>query len=127
MTTSFPSYDYYNEEKIMKIQEKIQNEIGSKELKKKLHLMRQSIVHLSSSKNNRNFIIDGVNLNEKSAKNDEDIIKNEENENIDESKIYLKNNSKSENVENTYINKYRRIKRIKELYDSFDDDEYEDE
>ena len=127
MTTSFPSYDYYNEDKIIKIQENIQNEIGSKELKKKLHLMRQSIVHLSSSKNNRNFIIDGVNLNEKSAKNDEDIIKNEENENIDESKIYLKNNSKSENVENTYINKYRRIKRIKELYDSFDDDEYEDE
>ena len=125
-SSNIPSYDYYNDKKIIKIKENIQNEIGSKELKKKLHLMRQSIIQLNSSKDNRKLIIDGGNLNEKSTKIKEDT-KNEENENNDESRIYLKNNSKKENEENNNIDKNRRIKRIKELYDSFDDEEYEDD
>ena len=57
--TNFTTYDYYyrNDKKFMKFKENIRNEIGSKELKKKIFLMKKTINHSHSSKDLQNLIL----------------------------------------------------------------------
>ena len=132
--TNFSSYYYYykNDKKFFKIKENISNEISSKELKKKICLMKKSIIQSHSSKDLQNIIYGNEEIPEAKIVENNRNVKNNINENNDESQICLKNATKFENNEekNKEINnrdKYRNIKRIKELYDSFDDEEYEDD
>ena len=128
-TSNFNSFEYFkNNAKIMKINENIENEIGSKELKKKLKLMKKSI--RKSSKNLKKLI----RLEESPSEFDElqkiqgELTKRiqEKIQNKEESNTCLKSNM-DDGENNKGIDKNRRIKRIKELYDSFDDEEYEDD
>ena len=135
------TFDYYkNDLKIMKINENIKNEIGSKELRKRLNLMKQSMINMSSGnmkdpelKKELSEIKEEIRIEENRNQKNSKIFEN--NNNNDESQLCLKNISKimdnEENKNNTDIknttNKYRKIRRIKELYDSFDDEEYENE
>ena len=52
VNANFNSYDYFdkNDKKVIKIKENIRNEIGSKELRKKIHLMKQAIIQFHDSK-----------------------------------------------------------------------------
>ena len=135
------TFDYYkNYLKIEKINENIKNEMGSKELKKKLNLMKQSMINMNSGnikesevKKELSEIKEEIKIEENRNEKNSKIFEN--NNNNDESQLYLKNISKimdnEENKNNNDIsntaNKYRKIKRIKELFDSFDDEEYENE
>ena len=139
----FGSFEYFkNDKKIMKINENIKNEIGSKELRKKINLMKQSMINMNNTNNiNSNDKQDELPEKKGNEKNENEQNRNEKNSKIfennnnnDESQICLKNISKIMDNEdnnndkyiNNTINKHRKIKRIKELYDSFDDEEYED-
>ena len=128
--TNIQSYDYYkNNEKIFRLNENIKNELESKELKKKVNLMKKTIIqYTNSSQDLKNLLaeeISGPKLKKseikkkKEIKNDIDIIQKECEENAE---VNIKNKSIEIKKE-----KYRKLKRIKELFDSFDDEEYEEE
>ena len=126
--TNINNMDYFqNNLKILQLNEHIQNEIDSYELKKKIKLMKKSI--LIQRKSTKKLIIEEENisqLEDNENVNDNINIKNKEiiSEKKEESQSCLKKGI-DDNI--NHKDKYRRLKRIKELYDSFDDEEYEDD
>lgn len=125
------SFDYFkNNVKIMKINENIQNEISSKEIKKKINLMTRSIIR-RTSKNLKNLIIEEESKSqldelEKIQRTISKRLK-EEIENEEQSNACLKIDINDGNTSNKNIDKNRKIKRVKDLYDSLDDDENEED
>ena len=119
------NYDYYNDiEKLFKINENIQNELESKELEKKVNLMKKTIVQSDTS--------DLI----KMLCEEEDISSENENkkkmnlENNDSHNKYVEKSSEisiDEKNSHKKYEKYRKLKRIKGVYDSFDDEEYEEQ
>ena len=142
------NYDYYdNNEKLFKINEKINNELGVLQLKKKVHRMRKSIIKLTNSTKD---LISGANENRNSShvkKSDykksytkinsvltSNVTKINKSENINKtenSQTGLKETSEinedEKNKNKKYDEKYRKIEQVKVLFDSFDDEEYEEE
>ena len=140
MQNSYNDLDYYKDNnKMMKINEHIKNEIGSIELKKKINLMRKSLnlYHNPIELNNLVFNENNLDNNEEEEKKLLNISKkykeNAEENNI--SHISVKSKTKTindidNNSNNDFINSIdqdRRLIRKKELYDSFDDEECDDE
>jgi hypothetical protein len=123
-------FNYYNNnEKMFKMNQKIQNEIDSMQLKKKVNLMRKTIIQITSSKELKQFImengfqIDEIDKIEKSSNE-----KNDAEDNKEESNACLKNKSNlNEEEKISTKDKYRKLKRKKEIYDSLSDEEYENE
>ena len=149
---SMQSYDYYNNnEKLLKINEKINNELGVLQLKKKVKNMRKSIIKFTSSEKNMIKNIIDEETNSRFRKSDfikSDLKKNNiRNSNITSNiqKNYKSENSnKNENSQEglketsaictdekmnkqKYDEKYRKIEQVKVLFDSFDDEEYDEE
>ena len=140
-------FDFYNNNeqlRIMKMNQHIQNEIDSKELKKKLKNMKKSMIQktLILLENDLKNIIEEESPSQ--IEKTENIVDNNnkskskiETEIADESQSILKSKSKlteegEENEENEENKKkenvnVRGLKRIKNLYDSLDDEEFEDE
>mgnify|MGYP002624066407 CR=1 FL=1 len=121
---------YYNNIKMFKMNQKIQNEIDSLELKKKVSQMRKTIIQISSSQDLKQFIGEEndfqTDMNEKPETHTSQKEDNEDNK--EESNTCLKNKSNLNNEEKISIkDKYRKLKRKKEIYDSLSDEEYEDE
>jgi len=127
-------FNYYNNNlQMLKINQKIQNEIDSMELKKKVNLMRKTIIQIQSSKDLKDIIEEenGFQIEENNKKERFSIAKNETEDNKEdkeESNACLKNKSNlNEEEKITIKDKYRKLKRKKEIYDSLSDEEYEDE
>ena len=131
--------NFNNNEKLFKINENIQNELDSKELKKKITLMKKSLIQNNSSKELK-ILLNEEKINSKLKKTDIKKSKNkiskisDNNDNNDDNEIPQKNqqdNSKVSIEEKSFINKnyekFRKLKRVKEIYDSFDDEEYEED
>ena len=197
MMDNTQSFDYFdNNERLLRINEKIQNELETLALKKKVNLMKKTIINLNSSKdiinllsesdetqsfkksdfkksnikksNIKKSLINKSNINKslinksninKSLINKSNINKsnihksNIYKSNINKSNIYKSNINKSNknillditensqnnlkekseiivdnnNSKNKYDEKFRKLERIKEIFDSFDDEEYEEE
>ena len=128
--TNINCLDYYNDiGKIYKISENIQNEMESKELQKRINLMKKTLVQNNDLEDLKKFISDEETPDYLSKENTE-IRKNKlENtiiiqNNLDEKK---KENSSDIKQMDNKIENYRKLKRTKEIYDSFDDEEYEEE
>ena len=124
----FNKFDYYKDSnKVMKISENIQNELDSKQLKKKLNLMKKSIILLEKPNFLDNFLEEEENnlskIEEQEKEENTKIEEKEVNINIDNSEIKLQNIIKQNKKAKSEI--FRQLKRTKELYDSFDDEEYE--
>ena len=129
--TNINCLDYYNDiGKIFKINENIQNELESKELQKKVNLMKKTLVQFNDVENLQKIIsneegpsssskekteIKNTNLLEKVA-----TIQNKSTEKKSEIKSDIKDMDKKDE-------KNRKLKRTKEIYDSFDDEEYEED
>ena len=130
--TNFSNYNYFNNMKMMKLNQHIQNELDSMELKRKVKIMKKTIVQLKSS-NDLKYIIEEENFSqtedkEKSENTNKDINENnEKKENKDESNLCLKEKKIDKDEKHLIKDKGRILKRTKEIYDSFDDEEYEDE
>ena len=131
--TNIEQFDYFNNnKKLYEINENIQKELELKELKKKVNLMKKTITrhhnsqdlenNLNEEKTHSKFkkseIIKNCNKTTKISENN--IIQKKKEENLgigNEEKSFIKNNKEN----------FRELKRIKEIYDSFDDEEYEEE
>ena len=130
-STNINQYDYYNDnKKVFKINENITKEFESKELKKKVNLMKKTLIQNSSNQDLEKLLAEDEKIITKLKKSEikknndeiiEEIIGKNKKEIEENSQISLKSNS--ENKEE----KFRNIKRIKEIFDSFDDEEYEDD
>ena len=130
-STNIQKYEYYkNNEKLLKLNENIQNELESKELKKIVNFMKKTIIQ-----NNENDILDIIEEKDKKTsklkkseiKKKDELLFDKKNE---KNQKYFENNFKMslEDKSPTKIKeKYRKLKRIKEIYDSFDDEEYEED
>ena len=128
--TNINCLDYYNDiGKMFKISENIQNEIESKELQKKVNLMRRTLVQLNVSEDVKKFMSDEETPTYLSKEKAEIKINKLENTNIiqkqfDEKKSEIRSDIKNMDKKNE---SYRKLKRTKEIYDSFDDEEYEED
>ena len=130
--TNIQQYDYYNNnQKVYKINENIQNELESKELKKKVNLMKKTIIQSTSTKDLEKLLEEDDKGPSKLKKSE--IKKNKEKllEKIDKMNKESKESSKiSISIKSNLDKKderHRKLKRIKEIFDSFDDEEYEEE
>ena len=128
---SLNNFDFINNNnkiKLMKMNQNIQKAIDSKQLKKRIKLMKKSIILFQKE---LNFEDD----EDYKIKRTEDLVdknksKFKEEENDEENQTYIKSKSKLiEEEENNGDNKknFRSLKRVNELYDSLDDEEYEDQ
>ena len=123
----FGNMDYYqNNLKMFQINEHIQNEIDSLELKKKVKRMKKSIIKKSSKKLVIEEEISSQLKTNENIKDNINLKSRDENESKDGSHLCLKKESDDKNNINTN-DKFRRLKKLKQLYDSFDDEEYEDD
>ena len=129
--TNINCLDYYNDiGKIFKINENIQNELESKELQKKVNLMKKTLVQFNDVENLQKIISDEENpapsskekTKIKNTKLLEKVatIQNKSTEKKSEIKSDIKDMDKKDE-------KNRKLKRTKEIYDSFDDEEYEED
>ena len=137
---SYNDLDYYKDNnKMMKINEHIKNEIGSIELRKKINLMRKSIISFHNPIELNKLLFNENNLDNNEEKEKESLnISKKYKEKVEEnntSHISYKNKSKiidytDNNSNNNFIKSIdqdRRLIRKRELYDSFDDEECHDE
>ena len=129
-TQSNLCYEYYNNiGKFLKINENIQNEMESKELKKKVNLMKKSIVQFHISKDLKEILSEDevTNPSKKEENRKSKLIDN--NEDISQINFLEKSSEISNNEKNKMkkVEAHRKLVRKKELYDSFDDEEYEDQ
>ena len=128
--TNIKQYDYYNDnDKLFRINENIQNELESKELRKKVNNMKRTIIQSTSTKDLEKLLgeedkksskLKKSEIRKKQDKNIE-IIDKSQKDFVDNSHISLKSNLEKKD------DKYRKLKRIKEIFDSFDDEEYEED
>jgi len=127
-------YDNKDKLKIIEMNQNIQNELGSKELKKKVKQMKKVIIENSIIEFQRDFGIQELieeqnsikieqseNMKSKIAESENDIQQKYQISNIQ----LIEEENKIENIKNK--ERFRFIKRRKELYDSFDDEEFEDQ
>ena len=125
-------FNYYNNNaKMFKINQKIQNEIESRQLKKKVNFMRKSIIQITSNKDLKKFVSDqesGSQIEENDKTEQISNTKNDTEDNGEESNTRLQSKSNLNEEEKISIkDKYRKLKRKKEIYDSLSDEEYENE
>ena len=126
--TNIQCYDYYNNiEKFFKINENIQNQIESIELKNKVNLMK-TIIQFQSPEELQKILGEDEELSDNEKFNK----KNSKNENLKNEDVIKKNKSKDsmihdERVSDKKNEKYRKLNKVKGVFDSFDDEEYEDE
>ena len=133
--TNIQNYEYYkNNEKIVKFNENIQNEIESKVLKKKVHFMKKTIIKNSCDMDILDILGEEENKASKLKKSeirkkDELIPEKKNKKNKKNQKSFDKSlETNSEDKSPTKAReKYRKLKRTKEIFDSFDDEEYEEE
>ena len=127
-------YDNKDKIKIMNINQNIQNELGSKQLRKKIKQMKRviiknSIIDFQREYGLKELIEEQSSIKiEKSEKVESKIAESE----VDGNQNYQISNCKLIEEENTNDKiknkeKFRLIKRRKELYDSYDDEEFEDQ
>ena len=128
--TNIQQYDYYNNiEKVYKINENIQKELESMELKKKVNLMKKTIIQINNSQDLEKILT----ADEKVGKLKKSDIQKSKYNILDTSDISRKEFEEKTDIcykEKNFDNKnerYRKLERIKEIFDSFDDEEYEDE
>ena len=116
---------------MFKMNQNIQNEIDSLELKKKVNLMRKTIIQIKSSQDLKQFIIhekSGFQSDKNEKPKNQSKVKEDNEDDKEESNICLKNKSNLNEEEIISVkDKYRKLKRKKEIYDSLSDEEYEDE
>jgi len=131
--TSFNNFDFINNNnkmKLMKMNQNIQKALDSKLLKKRIKLMKKSIILFQ-----KESFEDLLDEDNKIQRAEDLAVKNksklkEEEENNEENTTYIKSKTNFlEEEEKNRVNKkdFRVLKRIKELYDSLDDEEYEDQ
>ena len=125
-------FNYYNNNaKMFKMTQNIQNEIDSLELKKKVNLMRKTIIQITSSQDLKQYIISeksGFQSDKNDKPKNQSKVKEDNEDNKEESNTCLKNKSNLNEEEIISIkDRYRKLKRKKEIYDSLSDEEYEDE
>ena len=129
--------DLYNNKdklKLIEMNQNIQNELGSKELKKKVKQMKKVIIKHSVIEFQRDLDLKELieeqssikieqteKLKSKIADSESDIKQNYQESNIQ----LIEEENKIEKIKNK--ERFRFIKRRKELYDSFDDEEFEDQ
>ena len=128
-------YDNKDKIKIMNINQNIQNELGSKQLKKRIKKMKKvirqnSIVEFQKLYNIKNSIEEQSSIKVEQSEKSE--LKISEKESDCNQNYYQINNFKLIEEENAIDkiknkDKFRFIQRTKELYDSFDDEEFEDQ
>ena len=127
-------YDNKDKIKIININQNIQNEIDSNELKKKVRKMRKVIIKNSIIEFQKEFgirdLIDEKSSikNEQPEKKESKIVEEETvvNPNYQTSDFKLiEEENKIEKIKNK--ERFRFLRRSKELYDSYDDEELEDE
>ena len=129
--TNIQQFDYYqNNEKIFKLNENIQNEIESKELKKKVHFMKKTIIqnnslkdliHILGEEDKKESKLKNTGMNKK-----ENLLYEEKNEKSHNSIDNILSSSLDDKSPAKAKEKNRKLKRIKGIYDSFDDEEYEE-
>ena len=128
--TNIKQYDYYNDnDKLFRINENIQNELESKELRKKVNYMKKTIIQCSSIQDLENLL--GEEDKKTSKLKTSDIRKNKDKkiEKIEKSQKEIEDTSSislKSNIEKK-DDKFRELKRIKEIFDSFDDEEYDED
>ena len=128
---------FLNEIEIMKINENIHDDVNFIQLKKKLSQLKRSIQRKNSEKDYLNSKITKSNNSPKININEEPKEKNEQtlqdqssnygSQNKEIKKPYKKMNSSIHSKNILLKDKFRSLIKRKELYDSFDDEEYEDE
>ena len=126
--TNIQCYDYYNDiEKYFKINENIQNQIESIELKKKVNLMK-TIIQFQSPEELQKILGEDEKLSQNEKSNEQNS-KNETSEIEDTSQKNLFRDSAKydEKISVKKNEKYRKLMKVKGVFDSFDDEEYEEE
>ena len=122
-------YDNKDKIKIMNINQNIQNELGSKQLRKRIKQMKRVIIQNSIIEFQKNYNIKEL-IEEQSSIKIEQSEKAEtesdcnQNYQISNFKLIEEENA-TDKINNK--EKFRFIKRRKELYDSFDDEEFEEQ
>ena len=132
---------FLNEIEIMKINENIHDDINFIKLKKKITQLKKNIQKKSSTKSFINYrsikrLDSGINKNStieeaKEKSEQTSIVQNSDfdSQNLEINKIHSNKIKKSISHEKNLISKdkFRYLKRNKNIYDSFDDEEYIDE
>ena len=127
-------YDNKDKIKIMNINQNIQNELGSKQLRNRIKKMKRVIIQNSIIEFQKAYNIKDLIEEQNSIKNDQlekveskiTETENDRNQNYQISNIKLiEEENTTDKIKN--IERFRFIKRRKELYDSFDDEEFEDQ
>ena len=127
-------YDNKDKIKIMNINQNIQNELGSKQLRNRIKEMKRVIIQNSIIEFQKTYNIKDSIEEQNSIINDQlEKVESKINETeTDGNQNYQISNIKLIEEENTTdkiknIERFRLIIRRKELYDSFDDEEFEDQ